>query len=108
MSEDSAAFFWAAAGPVLSTAGVERGTMMGLPCLRSNGVFFASCDRSSGDLILKLPEERAQTLITAAIGEPFAPAGRTFRQWVRVGDRDERRWRALIAEARTFANPTAS
>jgi len=30
--------------------------MMGLPCLRLDGAFFASCDRRTGDLLVKLPE----------------------------------------------------
>jgi hypothetical protein len=104
--EDSTSFFWEAAEATLRTDGVETGTMMGFPCLRSNGVFFASCDHRNGDLIVKLPEQRVNHLISAGVGEPFAPAGRVFRQWVRVPDRDSSGWRALIAEARSFADHT--
>ena len=75
---------------------------MGFPCLRLSGAFFASCDRRSGDLIVKLPRHRVQQLIQAGTGEPFAPAGRTFREWVLIGDRDLARWAGLIDEARAF------
>jgi hypothetical protein len=38
-----------------------------------------------------------------ADGEPFAPAGRVFREWVAVPRPDRRRWRAMLAEAKAFA-----
>ncbi|WP_051407476.1 MmcQ/YjbR family DNA-binding protein [Nocardia sp. CNY236] len=87
---------------VLGAPGVEPGTMMGLLCLRVDGAFFASCDRHCGDLIVKLPRKRVQQLIEAGIGKPFTPAGRTFREWVVIDDRDEARWTALLAEAHRF------
>lgn len=102
MPEDPTAFFWETAEKMLDSGGVETGTMMGFPCLRVDGAFFASCDHRSGDLIVKLPHERVQKVIAAGVGEPFAPAGKVFREWVLVADRDARRWFALIAEARSF------
>jgi hypothetical protein len=72
------------------------------PCLRVAGAFIASCDHRTGDLIVKLPRDRVARLIAEGVGKPFAPAGRTFREWVLVDDRDETRWSALIDEARTF------
>ncbi len=101
-AEDPSAFFWEAAAEALAAADVQTGTMMGFPCLRVNGAFFASCDHRSGDLIVKLPETRVRQLIANEAGKPFAPAGRTFREWLLVPDRDIRRWRTLIAEARAF------
>jgi hypothetical protein len=100
--EDPTAFFWKAADQTLGADGVETGTMMGFPCLRVNGAFFASCDHRSGDLIVKLPDARVQQLIEGGVGKPFAPAGRVFRQWVLVVERDVEAWLALIAEARRF------
>jgi hypothetical protein len=38
------------------------------------------------------------------VGKPFAPAGRTFREWVLVDHRDPARWAKLIDEARAFAS----
>ena len=96
MSEQPAAFFDDVAVTALGQPGVEPGTMMGFPCLRVGGEFFASCDHRTGDLIVKLPRHRVEELIDAGVGKPFAPAGRTFREWVLVDDRDEARWAALI------------
>jgi hypothetical protein len=101
-SEDPTVFFWQAAEQTLEADNVTTGSMMGFPCLRVDGAFFASCDHRTGDLIVKLPEPRVHELITTGIGEPFAPAGRVFRQWILVVDRDVGRWLALIAEARRF------
>ena len=94
--------FWALAAPLLALPGVTRSTMMGFPCLRVRGAFFASRDHRSGELIVKLPRERVAQLIEAGTGKPFAPAGRTFREWVQIGDRSEDRWGELIEEARIF------
>lgn len=82
---------------------VHRSTMMGLPCLRLSGTFFAGLDRRTGALLVKLPERRVAALIAAGRGEPFAPAGRAFREWVAVPEPDRRRWRRLLAEAHDYA-----
>lgn len=85
-------------------SGAERSTMMGLPCLRHGGKFFASMERGSGDLIVKLPETRVDELIDAGVGLAFAPNGRRFREWVRVEKRDQILWSELTDEARDFAD----
>lgn len=102
MSEKPSGFFDDVAVPLLAQPGVSPGTMMGFPCLRVDGQFFASCDHRTGDLIVKLPRDRVQALIDTGVGKPFAPAGRVFREWVLVEDRDETRWAALMDEARSF------
>jgi hypothetical protein len=76
--------------------------MMGFPCLRTAGAFFASCDHRTGDLIVKLPRERVRQLVAAGTGKAFAPAGRIFREWVLIQDRDPDRWAKLIDEALAF------
>lgn len=103
MTEQPTDFFWEASAAALAHSDVATGTMMGFPCLRVSGAFFASCDHRSGDLIVKLPRHRVEQLIGAGAGEPFAPAGRTFREWVLIGNRDPVRWAELIDEARAFA-----
>ena len=75
---------------------------MGFPCLRVEGQFFATCDHRTGNLIVKLPRARVQELIDFGVGQAFAPAGRVFREWVLVAERDDQQWSALIAEARSF------
>jgi hypothetical protein len=85
--------------PMYVDPAVQRSTMMGLPCVRLHGQFFASFDRRGGALLVKLPPERVNQLIAAGEGEPFAPAGRTFREWVALPQPDRRRWQSLLAEA---------
>jgi uncharacterized protein (TIGR02453 family) len=95
--------FWELVEPMYADPAVLRSTMMGLPCVRLHGRFFASLDRRSGALLVKLPAERVAGLIAAGQGERFAPAGRMFREWVAVPRPDRRRWRSLLAEARDHA-----
>jgi len=65
---------------------------MGHPCLRINGDFFARMERGTGDLIVKLPAETVNAMIEAGAAEPFASAGRRFKEWALVTTRDEARW----------------
>jgi len=88
--------FWTLAEPLLVAPEVTRSTMMGFPCLRINGDFFASLEHATGDLIVKLPRDRVAALIEDGDGQPFAPAGRTFREWARFPDPDSDRWAALL------------
>jgi hypothetical protein len=92
--------FWDLVEPMYADAAVRRSTMMGLPCVRLDGRFFASLDRRSGALLVKLPIPRVAQLIAAGHGQPFVPAGRVFREWVAIPTPDRRRWRSLLSEAR--------
>ena len=82
---------------------VGRSTMMGFPCVRRAGQFFGSFDHHTGALVVKLPRERVAELVATGEGDPFAPAGRTFREWVSIPQPDPERWRAILAEALEFA-----
>jgi len=95
--------FWTLARPLLQRAGVTRSTMMGFPCLRLDGDFFASCDHRSGELVVKLNEQRARALVDAGKAEPFAPNGRRFREWVTVPHQRHRSWQPLLEEALELA-----
>ena len=99
----SEARFWDLAEPLLARPGVTRSTMMGLPCLRWNGAFFASCDRRTGDLLVKLAETRVDELVASDRAQPFAPAGRRFRAWAAIPDDRSRSWKRLLDEALEFA-----
>lgn len=99
--------FWDLAEPLLAAEGVERSTMMGLPCLRVQGAFFASCDRKTGDLLVKLPEARVDELVAAGHAHSFAPAGRRFREWAAIPPERSRTWKRLLDEALTFVTGTA-
>ncbi len=83
--------------------GISRSTMMGLPCLRIDGAFFASLDTRTGDLIVKLPADDVVTRVDSGEGKPFAPAGRVFREWLAVDQVDEDTWRSALDEALAFA-----
>lgn len=95
--------FWELASPLLGRPGVTRSTMMGLPCLRWNGAFFASCDRRTGDLLVKLAETRVDELVATERANPFAPAGRRFREWAAIPESRSRSWKRLLDEALEFA-----
>jgi hypothetical protein len=65
--------FWEAAAHLLARDGVTRSTMMGLPSLRVRGKFFAAFDRSSGDLLIRVPAARVDQLIASGVGGAVAP-----------------------------------
>jgi hypothetical protein len=94
--------FWSLAQGLLEKEGVTRSTMMGLPCLRFNGAFFASYDRKADGLLVKLSEARVDDLVAAGNAVPFAPAGRRFREWAAIPSARSRDWRRLMAEALAF------
>ena len=100
--EEVALFFWSVAESILADEAVSKGTMMGFPCLRVDGDFFASADRISGDLVVKLSADRVLELIDEGKGTAFAPNGRRFKEWVAIEERDAVFWERLILEARAF------
>ena len=87
---------------LLAEPGVTQGTMMGYPCLRANGAFFACVERTTGHLIVKLPADRVSELTATGQALAFTPNGRTFREWAAFPVADPAEWRALLAEARAF------
>jgi len=96
--------FWDLAQQLLAEPGVTMSTMMGYPCLRANGAFFACVERATGNLIVKLPAHRVSELAATGQALPFAPNGRTFREWAAFPVADPAEWRALLTEARAFAS----
>lgn len=95
--------FWDAAAPLLAEGVLEEGTIMGGPCARTPaGEFVAMPHHRGPGIVVKLPRERVGELIDAGEGQAFAPAGRTFREWVLVEDHDEARWQGLLRESIAF------
>jgi hypothetical protein len=88
--------------PLLDDPVVTRSTMMGLPCLRIDGAFFASYDRRTGDLLVKLPASRVDELTAAGKAHGFAPAGRRFREWAAIPPGRRTSWNGLLSEALDF------
>ena len=99
---EAEALFSALADPLLADPSVTRGTMMGYPCLRKDGAFFASIERATGHLIVKLPTARVAELVASGLAVPFAPAGRPFREWAAIPTQDKQQWAALLQDARDF------
>jgi hypothetical protein len=96
--------FWGVADEFIATGRVEEGTMMGHPCLRATagGGFVATVERSSGNLVVKLPKDRVADLIGSGEGLAFAPAGKAFKEWVAIPAYDADRWSELIDESIAF------
>jgi len=59
-------------------------------------------ERNTGDLIVKLAATTIDEMIDAGTAEPFAPAGRRFKEWALITGRDEDQWEALLHDALAF------
>jgi hypothetical protein len=94
--------FWSYAEALLAAPLVTRSTMMGFPCLRVDGRFFASFDHQTGALVVKLPASRVDALISSGQAEAFAPAGRRFKEWAAISPGRRRQWSSLLSEALAF------
>ena len=88
---------------LLDDPAIGRATMMGYPCVRLAGRFLASYDDKARRLVVKLPRQRVAELIETGDGEPFAPAGKVFREWVSIPAVDRGLWQQVLAEAVDFA-----
>ena len=106
--EEKGELFWNLAEPMLATGQAERGTMMGFACLRSRDQFYASLERGTNNLIVKLPAGRVHELVEGGQALNFAPNGRVFREWALVDQVDEARWAALLQEAYDFVTPATA
>jgi hypothetical protein len=84
---------------------VEEGTIMGGRCARVSGEFLGLVDFKGSGMVVKLPRARVDELIAQGVGQPFAPGGKVFREWLSVPRRDRRRWRALLREGVAFVAP---
>lgn len=91
--------FFGAAAELFEQVGVTSSTMMGLPCLRLHGTFFAAFDHRSGNLLVKLDGAEVDRMVDSGEGHPFAPAGRRFREWVAIPPGQDTAWPTLIRRA---------
>lgn len=101
--DDASALYDELTDDLLYNPAIGRATMMGYPCVRLAGRFLASYDSKTGSLVVKLPGERVTELVERGDGDPFAPAGKVFREWVSIPALDRKLWRALLDEAVDFA-----
>ena len=96
--------FWDLVEPLLASGEAEMGTMMGTSCLRAGGEFAAMFSAKFGGLIVKLPRDRVAELIESGVGEPFAPAGKVFKEWTSIAVFDDDKWFDLIRESCRFVS----
>jgi hypothetical protein len=82
--------------------------MMGYPCVRLAGKFLACYDNKADRLIVKLPRDRVLELVETGSGDPFAPAGKIFREWTSIPTVDRALWQRLLAEAVDFARKSVA
>jgi hypothetical protein len=81
---------------------IVEGTIMNGRCLRVGKEFLALVDYKGSGLVVKLPKARVAELIESGVGQPFAPAGRVFKEWLSVPKPDRRGWKALLLEGVAF------
>ena len=81
---------------------VVEGTIMNGRCARVGAAFLALAGHNGSGLVVKLPKTRVAALIEAGNGQPFAPAGRVFSEWVSVPEPDRNLWLGLLREGIEF------
>jgi uncharacterized protein YndB with AHSA1/START domain len=80
---------------------VERGRMFNAVGLKAGGKFFAF--PRGDEIVLKLPAERVEELVTTGAGNPFdAGKGRPMKEWVTVRPTDGSDCAEYMLEARNF------
>jgi len=79
-----------------------RGSGFGRSAVRFNGKIFVMFVR--GQLVLKLPEDRVDSLIASGHGIRFdANKGKPMREWLTLDAGSDLAWLPLAREALTFA-----
>ena len=81
---------------------VVPGTIMNGPCLRVGKEFLGLVDYKGPGLVVKLPKQRVAEIIASGKGQPFAPAGRVFSEWLSVPKVDSKQWLGLLREGIEF------
>lgn len=63
---------------------------------------------SDGKLVVKLPKQRVNALITSGQGGPFDPRrdGRIMKEWIAIEPDSDEHWLALAREAMEFVSST--
>lgn len=85
----------------VTVSGGRGRRVFGWAVLRVNGAIFAML--SQGQLVVKLPRCRVETLIEAGTGGPFdARKDTPMKEWLTVAGHDPATWQALAREAHDF------
>ncbi len=90
------------AAPFLGREGVRWGRMFSTDGLGIRGKIFAVVPHAGG-LMAKVPEERADALVTGGSAERMVMRGRTMREWVVMPDAaSDAEWTALLEAAYAY------
>jgi TfoX/Sxy family transcriptional regulator of competence genes len=79
---------------------VEQGSAFQSPGLKVHGKIFAMLVK--GELVVKLPAERVNELVSAGAGRPFESGRRVMKEWVSLRPADEEAYAAYVVEAHNF------
>lgn len=84
----------------------QSGKGFGSDALKVRGKIFAML--TDGRLVLKLPRQRVDALVTAGDGERFDPRhdGRLMKEWFVLAPTSHIEWLLLACEAREFVAAT--
>ncbi|MEV6635428.1 TfoX/Sxy family protein [Actinoplanes sp. NPDC051470] len=92
----------ALADPYLQRPGVDWGRMFSTIGLRVRGKIFGLVNHA-GNLMVKIPATRADTLESTGAATRMTMAGKIMREWVEMPyDAGEEAWRTLLDEAYTY------
>ncbi len=87
------------AEPYLATPDVDWGRMFSTVGLRVRGKIFGLVNHQ-GNLMVKIPEARADELVAAGTLQKVTMRGREMREWVALDyDAGDAAWADLLAEA---------
>ena len=83
--------------------GVARSTMMGTPCLRYKGEFFAMMFEKQDSLIIKVSADRVNELIANGQGNEFNFTKKRFKEWVLIPIEFDDKFESYLQEALEYA-----
>lgn len=84
-------------------SGVEKSTMMGSPCLRWQGQFFAMWFAEQESLIVKVAAARVDQIIESGEGNEFNFTGKRFKEWVLIPEEFCSSYPSFLNEALVYA-----
>src|SRR5436190_23172996 len=85
------------------TVGSKSKKGFGSSALQLNGKIFAMVS-SNGSFVVKLPQQRVQSLESAGTGQRFDPGhGRLMKEWLSLAYGSHEKWLPLAREALRFA-----
>jgi hypothetical protein len=92
------------AEPYLAKPGVAWGRMFSSPGLSVRGKIFAVVN-NAGNLMVKVPEARADAMESARTATRMVMRGREMREWVEMTpEQGEPAWEELLAEAYAYVD----